>query len=285
MSVFSETFHAPSLGRPTAIGWLKELSARQSVLTGAGVLLAAAMLPMGFASLLDARLFNGIDLWIKPLKFALAVAIYMFTLAFFASWVEEATRTARWFRGLAWATASAGTLEVFYIALQASRDEASHFNYTDNLHMALYGLMGIGAVLMIGFSAVLGILIARNRRLDVAPAIRDAVVLGLTLSFVLTLVPAGTMSAMGSHWIGGVHSDAGGMALTGWSRDGGDLRVAHLFGTHAMHFIPAFGVVSALVLGPEKRWPVWLFALLFCGFVAFLFFQALAGQPFLPWLH
>jgi hypothetical protein len=40
-----------------------------------------------------------------------------------------------------------------------------------------------------------------------------------------------------------------------------------------------------VVLGPEKRWPVWLFTLVFCGFVAFLFFQALAGQPFLPWLR
>ena len=280
-----EISRAPSIGRPIAINWLRELSARQSALTGAGVLLVVAMLPMGFAFLLDTRLFNGIDVWIKPLKFALAVAIYMFTLAFFASWVDEKVRTARWFCALAWATASAGTLEVFYIALQASRDEASHFNYTDNLHMALYGLMGIGATLMISFSAILGILIARNSKLDVAPAIKDSVVLGLTLAFVLTLIPAGTMSAMGSHWIGGVHSDAGGMALTGWSRDGGDLRVAHLFGTHAMHFIPAFGVVSALVLGPEKRWPVWLFTVVFCGFVAFLFFQALAGQPFLPRLH
>lgn len=285
MSVFSETFHASSISRPTATGWLRELSARQSVLTGAGILLVIAMLPMGFASLLDTRLFNGIDVWIKPLKFALAVAIYMFTLAFFASWIEEKIRTARWFRVLAWTTAGSGTLEVFYIALQASRDEASHFNYTDSLHMALYGLMGLGATLLIGFSAVLGILIARNGKLDVAPVIKDAVVLGLTLSFALTLIPAGTMSAMGSHWIGGVHSDAGGMALTGWSRDGGDLRVAHLFGTHAMHFIPGFGVVSALVLGPERRWPVWLFTLAFCGFVAFLFFQALAGQPFLPWLR
>ena len=285
MSLFSETFHAPSSGRWNAIGWLGELSARQSVLTGAGILLVAAMLPMGFASLVDTRLFNGINVWIKPLKFALAVAIYMFTLAFFASWVEEKTRAARWFHALAWATATIGTLEVFYIALQASRDQASHFNYTDSLHMALYGLMGVGATFMIGFSAALGILIARNGKLGVAPVIRDAVVLGLTLSFVLTLIPAGTMSAMGSHWIGGVHSDAGGMALTGWSRDGGDLRVAHLFGTHAMHFVPAFGVVSAFALGPERRWPVWLFTLVFCGFVAFLFFQALAGRPFLPWLH
>jgi hypothetical protein len=72
------------------------------------------------------------------------------------------------------------------------------------------------------------------------------------------------------------------MALTGWSRDGGDLRVAHLFATHAMHFIPLFGVASVYIFGSGARWPVWLFSAAYTGFVAFLYFQALAGQPFLP---
>lgn len=51
-----------------------------------------------------------------------------------------------------------------------------------------------------------------------------------------------------------------------------------------MHFIPVFGVISAYLLGGEKRWPVWLFAFCFTGFVLFLFMQALAGRPFLPWI-
>ena len=70
----------------------------------------------------------------------------------------------------------------------------------------------------------------------------------------------------------------------GWARDGGDLRVAHFFATHAMHFIPAFGLVSVAVFRPANRLPVWLFAAAFVGFVIFLFVQALRGEPFLPWL-
>ncbi|MBN9065216.1 MAG: hypothetical protein J0H60_01740, partial [Rhizobiales bacterium] len=106
----------------------------------------------------------------------------------------------------------------------------------------------------------------------------------LALTFVLTMIVAGTLSAWGSHWIGGAHSDAGGMILTGWSRDGGDLRVAHLFATHAMHFIPIFGVASAYIFGAGNRRPVWVFSVLFTSFIAFLYFQALAGQPFLPFI-
>ena len=92
------------------------------------------------------------------------------------------------------------------------------------------------------------------------------------------------MAAMGSHFVGGSGSDAGGLFGMGWARDGGDLRVAHFFATHAMHFIPAFGLVWVAVFRPANRMPVWLFAGAFVGFVVFLFAQALRGEPFLPWL-
>ena len=110
----------------------------------------------------------------------------------------------------------------------------------------------------------------------------DAIVIGLALVLPLTLVTAGTMSGLGGHSVGGSGSDAGGLPLMGWVRDGGDLRVAHFFATHAMHFIPAFGLVSTVVFGPANRVPIWLFAAAFVAFVGFLFVQALMGQPFLP---
>jgi hypothetical protein len=274
---------APVL-RLDPIWWLGELGARQPVLAGTGILIGLAVIPMSFAALLDPRLLNGIDVWIKPIKFATAILLYMLTLAFFASWASGRDRRAWWFNASVRIVAAAAIFEIAYIAFQASLAEASHFNRTDVLHIALYGMMGVGATLMVAFSGLLGILIQRNRALDVAPAVRDSAVIGLLLTFVLTMVVAGTLSASGSHWIGGAHSDAGGMTLTGWSRDGGDLRVAHLFATHAMHFIPVFGVVSAYIFGGGNRRPVWLFSAVYTGFVAFLYFQALAGEPFLPFL-
>ena len=51
-----------------------------------------------------------------------------------------------------------------------------------------------------------------------------------------------------------------------------------------MHFIPAFGLLSAVAFRPANRAPVRLFAAGFVGFDVFLFAQALRGEPFLPWL-
>jgi hypothetical protein len=62
----------------------------------------------------------------------------------------------------------------------------------------------------------------------------------------------------------------------------GDLRVAHFFGTHAMHAVPLVGFVAGRVL--ERRpavWATWGFAALYAAFSAAVFAQALAGRPLL----
>jgi hypothetical protein len=288
MSIYANSLPVPVHARPRLhfdpLWWLGELGVRQPVLAGTAILIGLAVVPMFLAGLFDPRLFNGIDVWIKPIKFATAIFLYLLTLAFFAGWVARKDQQKWWFIAAVWIVAAAAIFEIAYIAFQASQAQASHFNDADALHVALYAAMGVGATLMVAFSGLLGFLIRRNRTLNVAPLIRDSAVIGLVLTFVLTMVVAGTLSALGSHWIGGVHSDAGGMTLTGWSRDGGDLRVAHLFATHAMHFVPLFGVASAYIYGSGNRRPVWLFSAAYVGFVAFLYFQALAGQPFLPFI-
>lgn len=89
---------------------------------------------------------------------------------------------------------------------------------------------------------------------------------------------------MGSHHMGGSAPDAGGLWLMGWSRDGGDLRVAHFFATHALHFVPALALVSTTVFGRSALWPARLGALLFVAFVVYCFVEALVGQPFLGFI-
>ena len=62
----------------------------------------------------------------------------------------------------------------------------------------------------------------------------------------------------------------------------GDLRAAHFFAIHALHFVPALGLLAAMIFGGENRTPVRLIAAAYAGFVFFLFAQALMGLPFLP---
>jgi len=51
---------------------------------------------------------------------------------------------------------------VIYITLQASLGQASHYNATDAIHIALYGAMGFGALAMTATQPVLAWEIARH---------------------------------------------------------------------------------------------------------------------------
>jgi hypothetical protein len=254
----------------------------EPVFYGLALLLLAAMLPTGFAAAIDQREFLGVGVWEKPLKFEFALLVYLLTLVFFARFLPAGTQEKRWYRLYSAAVAAAIVAEMIWIGGAAALGTASHFNDTP-AGSVLYGLMGVAAVLLTSASTVFAVLIARNPATGLSPALKESIVLGLALVLPLTLITAGTMSSMDGHWIGGQQSDAGGLPLMGWARDGGDLRVAHFFATHSLHFIPAFGVASALLAG-DSRTPVRLFAIAFTGFVGFLFVQALSGRPFLPML-
>ena len=168
----------------------------------------------------------------------------------------------------------------------AALGTASHFNDSSPVAAGLYTLMGVLAVTLTSASLVYGITILRDRNSRLDPVFRLSVGIGLIATFVLTVVVAGHMSNNGSHFVGGDHSDAGGLAPMGWARDGGDLRVAHFFATHAMHFIPVIGfVASRLLPANQGRLAVFCFAGLFVALVGYTFVQALSGQAFLEMLH
>ena len=65
----------------------------------------------------------------------------------------------------------------------------------------------------------------------------------------------------------------------GWSRTGGDLRVAHFFALHLHQALPLVGL--AIVRGglPRPMVAVHLSAVLMVGWVIFVFVQALQGRP------
>jgi len=93
----------------------------------------------------------------------------------------------------------------------------------------------------------------------------------------LTIITAATLSAMGSHWIGGDQTDATGLPFFHWSTTGGDLRPAHFFSLHLIQIAPA-----AALSGSRG------FTLAIGGFTAAAaigsFALGLAGIPLIP-LH
>jgi|688.fasta_scaffold105350_3 hypothetical protein len=258
---------------------LARLAADSPRYTPLAVLIALAMLPLLGAWALDERLFQGINIWIKPLKFHAALAIYLLTLAAFSRFASPEVRARPWWRWHERAVVVAVVLELAWIGGAAALGTGSHFNQSTPLATALYSLMGAAALLLTSASATLAWAIHRHPAGDLSAALRTGLVWGLGLTLPLTLVTAQTLADMGSHWIGGTPSDAGGLFLFGWSRDGGDLRAAHFFATHAMHAIPLAALACGRLFGPTAQAPVRFAALAYVGLVAFVFFQALRGVP------
>jgi hypothetical protein len=263
---------------------LARLAADSARYVPLGVFLALAMVPMWAALALDARLLNGMNVWVKPLKFHFALSVYLLTLAWCTRYASPEVTSRRWWRWYERAVVSAVLAEVLWIGGAAALGTGSHFNEATPLLRVLYGFMGVAAVVLTTASTTLAWAIHRHADTGLSPAVKAGLVWGLALTLPLTLVTAGTMSGLGGHWVGAAHHDAAGLSLMGWARDGGDLRVAHFFATHAMHILPLVALVSARVFGGLSLMPVRASALLCTGLVVFTFAQALMGRPFLPGL-
>jgi hypothetical protein len=249
--------------------------------TGLGLLLVAALVPLYAAVVLDSRVFQGESPWLKPIKFHYALSIYLITLAFFARYASAPLRATRRWRVFVAVVCGAVLYEVLWIGAAASLNVASHFNDTSLAWTMAYALAGIGAVVLTSGSLGVGIAVARNKATGLAPSLQLSVWLGLVLTFVLTLVVAGYLSSNGSHFIG---TSTRQLAILGWSRDAGDLRVAHFLATHVLHGLPLVGLIVSRQAPASARSIVILAALAYATLVLGTFAQALTGQPFLPWL-
>lgn len=209
-------------------------------------LLIASIVPMTLGLAIDERSLRGVNVWLKPIKFALSLGLLAWTTAFFAEHVDARRRgVTRALAFVRWPLIGAASFELLYITLQAARGEASHFNTGDPLYAALYKLMGLGALMLTATQALLAWLVARHSRPGLHSAYRLSVVLGLSLSFVLGTVAGAALSAMQP-------PDASSLPLLGWHLRG-DLRLAHFVGLHVEQILPAWGALLVAWRAPHAR--------------------------------
>jgi hypothetical protein len=206
---------------------------------------AAAFFVNSSAMLFDDRLFNGVGVWDKPLKFWTSIGIQFATLGLLLPLASEVSQKGGLTRWLTVSCVIAGFYETFYIAAQAARGKASHFSTASALEVHLYHLMGVGAVLLVVASFVLGIQICRSGK--AWTGLRWGAALGLIIGSVLTLFTAGFMSGQPSHYLGialGAATDANGLPVVGWSLSLPDLRPPHFVATHMMQALPIVGLLA-----------------------------------------
>lgn len=250
-----------------------------------------AGLALVFAALLvlDPRMVDGAPAWLKPLKFAVSIALYSATFA----WVlRTLTAWPRLARVAASATAIALMIEVVLIGMQAGRGTTSHFNTSTLFDGAVFTVMGLA----IGLQTLvaLAVTVALFRQPFTDRALGWALRLGMAITVVgastggLMTSPSaaqieqfkatGAMPRAGGHTVGAPDGGAG-LPGTGWSTSHGDLRVPHFLGLHAMQALP---LVALLVAG-LRRERARVLAVLgasasYAGLFAILLAQALAGE-------
>ena len=271
---------------------LQRLWTASRPLTATGVLMLAALAASLAAMAVDPTQLLGAPRWLKPAKFAISSAFYVFTLAWIFTWLPERRRLTAI---VGWISAVVIAIEVGIIDLQAARGVTSHYNVGTALDAALFGTMGIGILIAWFAAIVLTVSLFRHRFAD--EALGWALRLGLLLTVIgqatggfMTMPTQAQLAAAkiqritvaGAHTVGA--PDGGpGLPITGWSREHGDIRVAHFVGMHAVQVLPAI----ALLLAPfasaiPRRRAVLLAAAVYAAVFTLLLVQALNGHPLVP---
>jgi len=195
------------------------------------------------AIFVDHRQLLGVDVWEKPLKFAVSTSIYAITWSWLIPQLGRARRLA-WWAG----TVSAILLlvELIIITGAAGENTTSHFNVSTPLATTLWAIMAgsISTVWVMTF--MVSVLLFRSTLGDAARslAIRAGAILalvGMGLAFLMTGPKGDQISnytgIIGAHAVG-VADGGPGLPLLGWSTVGGDLRIPHFVGMHALQAIP-----------------------------------------------
>lgn len=260
-------------------------------LIGLALVMAVLSVVTAVLAIIDPREILGQNTWFKPLKFALSIGIYAVTLAWLIGQVRRLRRIAD---ALGTVTTVALVVEIVIIVGAAAGGTTSHFNVATPLNTTLWAVMAVSITIVWLASLVVGIAVVLSPGPDAARnlAVRAGVALGfvgMALAFLMTGPSEDQLSdfqgVAGAHAVG-IEDGGAGLPFFGWSTEGGDLRIPHFVGIHALQAIPLGLLVIELLSRrflvlrePRVRVRLVLIgALAFTAMLAILTWQALIGE-------
>jgi len=288
--VDSTSTHSVSPPAPSTPWGLSRISLHKPLMW-----LALSMVVLSIVSIIglvvDPRITLGAPLWAKPLKFALSIALYSLTLSWLIGMLTRHSRLAWWLGSISVTFLAA---EMVVIVGAAGFGSTSHFNVSTPFATTLWSTMAISIVIVWAAAVLIAVLLWRYTIADPARAlaIKAGVVIGLIgmgLAFLMTSPNAEQLNDFqgiaGAHAVG-VPDGGEGLPFLGWSTVGGDLRIPHFVGMHALQLLPlsALGLeLLAQRLAPlrsslVRRRIVLTLVALYAGITALLTAQALSGQ-------
>jgi hypothetical protein len=260
-------------------------------LLGLAAFMAALAVLCLIARFLDSRELLGVNVWDKPAKFTLSVAIYSLTWSWLIGQLTRFRRTA-WWAGTISAVLLA--VEIAIIAGAAAMGDTSHFNVSTPLHSVMWGVMAASIAVVWAATLVVSALLLSTPLGDSARtlAIRlgaGVALIGMGLGMLMTGPTAEQLDNFqgiaGAHAVG-VPDGGPGLPLLGWSTVAGDLRIPHFIGMHALQLIPLVLILLELGAGRIARLAdvrvrsglVWVGAATYGAVLWLVTWQALRGQ-------
>ena len=263
-------------------------------LTLSALITAAATLFFFVGIFLDGRIITGDPAWLKPTKFGISITLYSLTFTWLLGFVRGRRRLVSI---LGWTVLTMFAVEWIAILTQVVRGTTSHFNVSTPFDAVLFGAMGNAIVILWLANLVIAglLLFQRFERPAIGWAIRLGTIIaliGMAEGFLMTSPTAQQMAGWqagepvtiaGAHSVG-VADGGPGLPVTGWSTEGGDLRIGHFVGMHALQVLPLLGwlIVRRRRLGRGRQIAlVGTASFGYLGLTALLTWQALRAQPLL----
>jgi uncharacterized membrane protein YhaH (DUF805 family) len=234
-------------------------------------------------------------IWAKVLKFSMSFGLYAVTLGWMLTQVQRPVwRRIGWWAGTGFVVVS--LLEMMAITLQTVRGVQSHFNNGTPFDSQVFTAMGVLVGIIYSFTLVIAValLVSPMRDRAFAWALRLGIVIavaGLSVGFLMLQATPEQLALGDAATISGAHavgvSDGGpALPVVGWSTTGGDLRIAHFIGMHALQAIPLLAVGLAMFasgrLTERTRLQIVLLgSLAYAGVFLLTLWQAQRGQPLL----
>jgi hypothetical protein len=255
---------------------LKEIKQRNRLLYLVGMAHVILFFIFLFLFFIDSREITGINAWIKPMKFASSISLYLLTFG----WLLHYLPIKKEVKFISTGIVICMIAEMLLIGMQAARGESSHFNISTNFNAMVFAAMGnfIGINSLINLYVMILFFV---RKVNLNQPMLHAWRAGLLLFF-LGGISGGLMVSNMAHTISAADGGAG-LPFVNWSTEHGDIRVAHFFTMHGLQLIPIFTslVIIKYVKTEIQNLATIGFFVIYAALGLALHLQALAGLPLL----